>query len=132
MRPGKPNLANGKSLESPRGRLGAAAPLREGRAPSERLALRTPFLRFRSGQFRTSLTLSPIYTASCRRACFSPDTASWSVATAMATLRQDPTLVARFLPAPSLSNGIWSASDLTAVGVAASFSPVSFGRDVVD
>ena len=50
----------------------------------------------------------------------------------MATLRQDPTLVARFLPAPSLSNGIWSASDLIAVGVAASFSPVSFGRDVVD
>ena len=31
---------------SPRGRLGAAAPLREGHAPSERLALRTPFLRF--------------------------------------------------------------------------------------
>ena len=54
----------------PHGRLGAAAPLREGHAPSERPALRTPFLRFRSGQFRTSFTLSPIYTASCRRACF--------------------------------------------------------------
>ena len=32
---------------SPRGRLGAAAPLRESHAPGERLALRTQFLRFR-------------------------------------------------------------------------------------
>ena len=62
--------------------------------------------------FHTSVILSPIGTASCYRACFSLDTAPWSAAIDIATLRQDPTLVARFFPAPSLSNKIWSASDL--------------------
>ena len=82
--------------------------------------------------FRTILILLLIDTAGCCRACSSPDTAPWSAARAMATSRRVPAHMARFFPAPSLSNGIWSASDLIAVGVAASFSPVSFGRDVVD
>ena len=100
----------------------------------ERLPLRTPFFLFVSEAaiFRTSLILWLIDTASRCRACSSPDTAPWSAARAMATSRRVPTHMARFFPAPSLSNGIWSASDLIAVGVAASFSPVSLGRDVVD
>ena len=56
--------------------------------------------------FRTSLALSPVDTASCCRARFSSDTAPWSAAIALATLRQDPTHVARFFPAPSRSDGI--------------------------
>ena len=57
-------------------------------------------------EFRTSLALSPVDTASCCRARFSSDTAPWSAAIALATLRQDPTHMARFFPAPSRSNGL--------------------------
>ena len=77
----------------------------------------SPFVS-EGGQFPYEVILPPIYTASRCRAWSSLDTAAWSSARAVATLRQVPALMARFVPAPSQSSRFWSASDLIA---AASF-----------